>query len=297
MSEGRTQVSMLSLLEKDRESILHAMEAAGSAEKIVSVLSEECSRLLVKYNETCDDPYCRQAAAGMMRALQSAVWLTDTVGETRIWERKENGGKEAEKPQMSAKHHVLLFLGIAGLAAAAMFLFLTFGKTFPVKAIPWTAGFLIVSSLCFYASGRSVRHPVPSVKQQVETVPDVNRIWRIYAAAIQGIDQELEQILRGQQQLLTERSEESIAREDSYLWTLLGQLLEAGKSGDGAYCLEQAAQVPYYLHRRGIQEVSYNGKNRDWFDVLPSRESSTIRPALVYEGTLLARGLAAEAED
>jgi len=75
---------------------------------------------------------------------------------------------------------------------------------------------------------------------------------------------------------------------------LLAALMEAKASGSEDKAMRSLAQAEQYLHMLGIEAAAYCGDNAALFDVLPTiGEARTIRPALVRDGALLRRGVAA----
>ena len=78
--------------------------------------------------------------------------------------------------------------------------------------------------------------------------------------------------------------------------TLINEFGLQYRGGKGVKCykiLEKTGDVRYYLHNHGIDTVDYSPEHESWFELLPSEEETTIRPALVSEGRLLVKGLAA----
>ncbi len=77
---------------------------------------------------------------------------------------------------------------------------------------------------------------------------------------------------------------------------LLSAMLEAkasGRSDAAARTLDQAEQ---YLRRLGVECVMYSAESAAYFDVLPTLSGErTIRPAMIRDGKLLRRGVAARA--
>lgn len=72
-------------------------------------------------------------------------------------------------------------------------------------------------------------------------------------------------------------------------------LLEAVNTGDGEYALKAAPGLMAALMKQGIEPVSYSEEKREYFELFPGTEAGiTIRPALLKEGKLLARGQATE---
>ena len=72
-------------------------------------------------------------------------------------------------------------------------------------------------------------------------------------------------------------------------------LMEAVYTHDGDYALKAAPQLVSALNEQGVELVEFSDAHRDWFELFPGTEAGlTIRPALVKEGKLLARGQATE---
>ena len=92
--------------------------------------------------------------------------------------------------------------------------------------------------------------------------------------------------------ILIQRLNKRLAEKDL---SLMGELLEASYSRDGEYALDKLNQLKFRLHQEGIETVDYSPENENWFDRLPSSQSTTIRPALVFNGQLLKKGLAGTA--
>ena len=74
---------------------------------------------------------------------------------------------------------------------------------------------------------------------------------------------------------------------------LYAGLLEALYSRDGAFALDELQEVRVFLRTRGVEPVDYTDEHRAWFDVLPAKTAGTLRPALVSDGKVLKKGLAA----
>ena len=74
---------------------------------------------------------------------------------------------------------------------------------------------------------------------------------------------------------------------------MTGLLESAYAEPDNEYAKEVISEISYYLHRKKIEIVDYNGENKEFFDRMPSQNSSTIRPALIMADTVLVKGLAA----
>lgn len=72
-------------------------------------------------------------------------------------------------------------------------------------------------------------------------------------------------------------------------------LLEAVQTGDGAYALKAVPALEAALMEQGIEVVKYSAENEEYFDLYPGTEAGiTIRPALLRDGKVIARGQATE---
>ena len=72
-------------------------------------------------------------------------------------------------------------------------------------------------------------------------------------------------------------------------------LLEAVQTGDGAYALKAVPALEAALTEQGIEVVKYSHENEEYFDLYPGTEKGiTIRPALIKDGRVIAKGQATE---
>ena len=72
-------------------------------------------------------------------------------------------------------------------------------------------------------------------------------------------------------------------------------LMEAVETKDGAYALKAVPALTAALMEQGIEIVKYSHENEEYFDLYPGTEKGiTIRPALLKDGKVIARGQATE---
>ena len=85
---------------------------------------------------------------------------------------------------------------------------------------------------------------------------------------------------------------------DDAMLDLLVALMEAKASGREAMAMRSLSLAEEYLHMLGVEIIAYSEKDAALFDMLPTMgQARTIRPALVQEGRLLRRGVAAVAAE
>ena len=83
---------------------------------------------------------------------------------------------------------------------------------------------------------------------------------------------------------------------DDAMLDLLVALMEAKESGRDAMAMRSLSLAEEYLHMLGVEIVPYSAEQAAMFDTLPTLSGArTIRPALVKDGKMLRRGVAAVA--
>ena len=94
---------------------------------------------------------------------------------------------------------------------------------------------------------------------------------------------------------LTMADSAEIRREaDTPQLNLLADLLEqAYTQREEEWAEEIISEISFYLHRKGIDTLDYSPDRSKWFDMMPAQSDGTLRPALVEDGVLLKKGLAA----
>lgn len=81
---------------------------------------------------------------------------------------------------------------------------------------------------------------------------------------------------------------------DDAMLDLLGALMEAKASGRDDLAMRSLTQAQQYLHMLGIEIIPYDDAHAQCFDILPTMgQTRTIRPAMMKDGRLLRRGVAA----
>lgn len=85
---------------------------------------------------------------------------------------------------------------------------------------------------------------------------------------------------------------------DDAMLDLLTALMEAKASGRDELAMRSLSQAEQYLHGLGIELIAYDAAHAQLFDVLPTMgEARTIRPAMMKDGRVLRRGVAAIAAE
>ena len=288
-------MSMLEFLENDKEQFTTELEKAKSPEKAREVLEKELDRLLYRYNSQDISEKSRTAAADMISAARMAVPLVDSVGQTKVWEREQAGA--AGSPGMKTGEIIAIAVGIAVTAAGFVINVLPGGILTSAAKGAVSLILTVLGAGLLYLSGRmhGGKAKASSRREQfAENFVDPGKIYRSLRSVILIIDQNLEKGVASERWESLEQNnlspEEVIPEADTLL---LSDLLEALYSKDGEFALDKLEELRYYLHGREIEIVDYSEETASWFDMMPGRTRVTLRPALLYRGKLLRKGLAA----
>lgn len=290
-------MKMTDLLEKDRDSLITELAAAGTADKAVRVLENEMDKLLLRHNEQCESDRERESAAYMMQAVRLSLPLIDSNGAVKVWER--GGGPVDEGGSFKISFLVLFILGLALCVFG-------FGPMFFDSYIAAEANVrndvilhgsaTVVGLICLYFSGYMYSRPKQAGRKkehQVEIRVDADKIYRNFRTAILSIDQSLEEISAAERWSKRDQAGSIDGRTvTSSELDLFSDLLAAAYSGDAEYALEKIEQIKYFLHKQQIEVVDYGSETAKYFDLMPGAKAATIRPALVAQGGLLRKGLA-----
>ena len=287
--------SMQALLERDKERFLHNMAAAKSSAESVSAVEEQLNRLLLAYNEEEENERIRNIAVFLVETASSCAGLLNCDGESVIWSKSQYR-PGISKPKRSVWFVIFLLLGILCLAAAGGGLIYFTDSWPPTNEMIIGLSVAAAGALFLFLSGIfSARKKEENDKElYAETIPDGEKTYHILLNAVLTMDRILEQVrneelLENKKALLEERDD--MKKEDIQLFS---QLLESAYAEmDNEYGKQIISEVKFYLHRKNIDVVDYDGNNRELFELMPSEISGTIRPALVIGGSLLRKGLAA----
>ena len=289
-------MKMTDLLEKDKDSLITELAAAGTADKAVRVLENEMDKLLLKHNEQCESDRERESAAYMMQAVRLSLPLIDSNGATKVWER--GAGRSDEGGSFKVSFLVLFILGLAlcvfGFGPMFFNAYVAADEKLRNEVL-LHGGATVVGLVCLYFAGYMYSRPKKEGKKehQVEIRVDADKIYRNFRTAILSVDQSLEEIGAAERWSKRDKAGSIDGRAvTSSELDLFSDLLAAAYSGDAEYALEKIEQIKYFLHKQQIEVVDYSSETAKFFDLMPGSKAATIRPALVAQGGLLRKGLA-----
>ena len=263
---------------RERAKLVEAQFAAcETADAAASCASGFLGAIREAYVAGCEDDGLRRRAVDLLTACQSASGLIAglTQAEVSLLLPKPSPTLPRARRALGGLRR---YAPAALCAALAIYLLLR-------NEVPAAILAAVAALACFF---------MPAVKAPVAVLPEARAVPR---PDPKEMTRRIELLLRDVDALL---GAGEAAEADAPLLTgpvleSIQMLCEASLTGDAAYALRAASPLVSALEAQGLQLSLYSPERAGWFDLLPGAgEGRTIRPALVKNGTLLARGQAVE---
>ncbi len=267
---------ILEKYESRREALERELNGCADVKAAADCLGRALERLRVEARADADTPALRREADRLFEAARQAALLMVSVTEADISVKP----RPVTKREKIARALPWASAG-AGLLLAAWMLLIGQNAA---------AGLGLVSAGLGVAQAW-LKRDGDTAGLQARTRVNVYELMRMTDRLAQAIDDSLSQAVQEQAALpgagRTELTGDMLAP--------VQMLMEAVYTQDGGYALKAAPQLVSALNEQGVELVEYSPERREWFEMFPGTEDGlTIRPALVKEGKLLARGQATE---
>lgn len=289
--------TMQSILEKDKEKFLQMLNSEDDAEKAAAQVSRELSRILYVFNEQDESDEVKKAAMQMISAVQASTSFLDSAGETDVYHRT---ARETNSRGHLPVRFWLLAMATVACGGGAVVMYVLKGN--PVSSIielPLVLALLAGMIVFTFLTGQSA-HKVdrkPQEEYLTRTTFDAMKVYRAVFTAVVAIDKQLQDVRTAAAMAAKKQRTETRGNISDAELELLGTLLETAMAEEGEGAQQTVSEIRYYLHRRGIDVVDYTSAHKPWFDMMPSAGTAgTIRPAIVMDGNVLKKGLAAGGE-
>ena len=275
------------LLEQDKERLMSRLSKADNVEQTRSVLDDELGRIQLMYSESSEDPEMNEEAGYALSAIRAAVPLIDSTGEVKTYERTVSSS-DGSFPILPAAGGACACLGGAAVLAFSPSVLL------PVGLIAVLAG----AVLLFLAGLRTgeKRAKAPETDRIVEVTMDHEKIYRNLYHALAVADKNLDDAALRMQVQKEENAESMTDVRDvlpgQEMELISGLLTSAYGAPDETVSQTVISDVRFYLHKKGIDVLDYSEENRRMFSRMPGKKAATLKPALVKDGKVLAKGLA-----
>ena len=269
---------MLEAYEKRRAPLEEALKNCADVKEAADCLGRTMEQVRMDTRALADTAARREVDRLFEAAGQAALlMMTVTEADVRV--------VEAAKPQ-TAKDRAIEWLpwisaGV-GLVLTGWMLAVGQGAAAVVAAV--SAGLGAVQ-------GRvRAKNSAPKLETSATRV-NVYELMRMTDRLMQAMEDALLQIGAEETQALPAYQ----PRVTSDLLAPMQMLMEAVYTQDGDYALKAAPQLVSALNGEGVELVEYAEATREYFDLFPGTEGGlTIRPAVLKDGKLLARGQATE---
>ena len=292
--------TMLEYTDKARSGIMAQLGDADDAAKIRRTLDTHLVRMLTAFNEDCSSDILREYAASLVTLWRSSLSWIDSGGEIRIWEEKRPGA--GPEKGLSGKKKILFLilavLGVTALAAAGA-LILSLSEKGYLGRLPAAIALPAAGGVCLFLAG-SIRGKGNAAGSgdnlQARLTYDRDKMFRHLREMAMTTDKclsDLDASQRARDRILAGKAGNMLPDEKQL--SLYADLLEAGESRDADSVMDAVGTLRYYLHSQGIETVDVKDGQEEWFEYMPSDREGTIRPAMVRDGVLLKKGLAAAA--
>ena len=274
------------LLEKDKERLLARLGSADTPDQTVAALEDELSRIQIQYGEQVTDENLSREASYALQTAKAAISLVDSTGEVRTYERTNPSGKKSNQ----GKYLIPLATGIGTGAVGCAVLTMVPSSLMIIGIILVFAG-IALTFAGGYNFGRRKLTP-DKAEQYIDVRMDSDNIYRNLGAMLTVVDHNLEDA-----RLVSMESPEVTSSPDDVdddELRLLASILEtAYSSEDSDENRQTISDITFYLHRRGIEVVTYREETAKYFNRMPAVRTSTLKPALVRDNVVLIRGMAA----
>jgi len=288
-------MTMQALLEKDKERILQLISGLDSTDAVIREMERQLSRMLYAYTEEETSEAVKEAAYQMTEAAKSMLSLIDSAGEAKIYGRSEYGKKTEEKAKPSRLFGLFLVLGLICIALPAVYLLFKASSLLGIKDFITAAVLLAVGMVMLFLAGK--KSSVKSIGKSsddlfAESLPDGKKVYRSLLSMALVMDKNLEEVRKSEELALKAALKDNNGIDQAEIDLFAELLEECYGEKDQEYAQEMISHLKYYLHHRLIEALDYTKENRAYFDLMPG-SAGTIRPALVMDGKLLKKGLAA----
>ena len=258
-----------------REALAQARDAKEAAGACVLAIEQTACELA----QDEQDEIARQRQQAVLALLKRAPQLLVCTGaKGRLVVRE--GQTDEQKMTLGAQAvggAILAVLAVAGLVDGEV-----------VFALLQALGGVLL-----FFGGRRLAERTQDVAAEGEWAIDANATVSRIGELMRAAD-----ICAGDLALLTQDMGGSFTGDaDEATLDLLVSLMEARASGSEAAMLRSMNQVEQHLHALGSEVLHYNEENDALFDKLPTLgQARTVRPALMKDGKVVRRGVAAVKE-
>lgn len=275
-------MNAVTALANREEQLLAQLQETQNIDQAISACTMALEQVACALAQDEQDEFARQRQQAVLAAARRAPQLLHAAqarGELLLAPPQAAAQKEAapDKLRRLAKPAGVFLLG-----ALAVYELIDGQTLFALLQ-------LLGANLLLFSSAKKE----PAAQMQARGIPyaDADALLRALRELCQAVD-----ICTSDLMLLEKdagRAQLSGTADEAML-DLLGALMEAKASGRDELAMRSLNQAQQYLHMLGVEILPYDPAHAQYFDILPTMgEARTIRPAMMQDGRLLRRGVAA----
>ena len=277
-------MTLFEIYKSRKDNLATRIRESKSLYETGSVISEAFETMQYQYLSQPENSQMADKLADYVVMAKSSFNLLESVNKYKLWEDAQAKPVKKKSPMPG---FITLLIGnglVFGALGYYMFMYNVAFEKMQNFMIAMAAGCLLILIAGFMLF---FRRKVKS-KATVEISVDADDIVKRLEDLIKNIDSML---VKDKQALVSYKQmmESAINADEAQLFAYL---MEAKLSGQADYALEQLDEVERYLAKQDVIAVKYIKGNEKYFDFLEGEETTTIRPALVRGGEMLAKGLA-----
>lgn len=260
------------------EQLLIQLQEAQTIDQAVSLCLFSLEQVACELAQDEQDEYARQRQQAVLACVRRAPQLLKSAcarGELVLADA-QNTGKKPDKLRRTA--------GLAGgflLGALSVYELIDGRTLFALLQ-------LLGANLLLFSAGAKNVDPA-----QARGIPyaDTKSLVRTLSELCQAVDICVSDLTLLEKDAGTARL---CGTADDAMLDLLTALMEAKSAGRDDLAMRSLNQAEQYLHMLGVELIQYDKTNAQLFDILPTMgQARTIRPAMMKDGKLLRRGVAA----
>ena len=284
------------LLEEDKEMLLENISRDRTPEAAQATVEKELDRILNRYSEEAGGEEETLLVQAILQTARNTLPLLGAVGEVREWQLSAKGGEK--KRGVRPLGLILALAGLALVLGAFLVLLKNSSAALTLGALlPTVLGAALLAAGGALSRRKKGESRSPEAEKKQEFLVDAAQIYRTLRGTLLVADRRVQELREERKIADTQRAarEGGMNGEETELFASLLEAAYARRGSDDD-AEEIIGSIRYFLHQRNVETVDYTKEKESWFELLPARRSATVRPALLYDGRLIKKGLASSAE-
>ena len=268
-------MNAVAAFENRKDTLREQLEASENMPQAISAATMALEQIACDLAQDEQDDFARQRQQAVM-ALAKRLPMSLRAGRARAQIVLEETEEQPSRVRRGA-------VGAGAIVLAALAVYEAVGGKLTFALLQALGALLMLFGVNGPLTATTKQTPHAQAEDMVREIGEICQAADLCAADLALIEQD-----NGPARLS--------GTADEAMLDLLSAMMEARASGRQDLALRSLDQAEQYLRMLGVQSVFYDAEHAALFDVLPARSGErTVRPALVRDGELVRRGVAAVA--